>query len=72
MFPADAASIKATLVKVDYKVSQTSDDDFYENYTQKTEKNVAKTRKDAEEFLTNHEDIVRGARPGCESLSWWT
>jgi len=35
-------------------------DDFYENYTQKTEKTVAKTRKDAEEFLANREDTSAG------------
>lgn len=35
-------------------------DDFYENYSQKTEKQVAKTRKEAEEFLANREDTSAG------------
>ena len=35
-------------------------DDFYENYSQKTEKQVAKTRKEAEEFLASREDTSAG------------
>ena len=35
-------------------------DDFYENYSQKTEKQVAKTREEAEEFLASREDTSAG------------
>ncbi|KAL6716823.1 Clathrin light chain [Lecanora helva] len=35
-------------------------DDFYENYSQKTEKQVARTRKEAEEFIASREDTTAG------------
>ncbi|KAL8793728.1 MAG: hypothetical protein Q9195_003669 [Heterodermia aff. obscurata] len=35
-------------------------DDFYENYNAKKEKQIAKTRKEAEEFLANREDTSSG------------
>ncbi|KAL9633386.1 MAG: hypothetical protein Q9164_004725 [Protoblastenia rupestris] len=42
------------------KAARQNLDDFYENYGQKTEKTIAKTRKDAEEFLANREDTSAG------------
>lgn len=35
-------------------------DDFYENYSQKTEKQISRTRKEAEEFLASREDTAAG------------
>lgn len=35
-------------------------DDFYENYNNKKEKEIAKTRKEAEEFLQNRDDTTAG------------
>lgn len=35
-------------------------DDFYENYNNKKEKEIAKTRKEAEEFLANRDDTTAG------------
>jgi hypothetical protein len=35
-------------------------DDFYDNYNNKKEKEVAKTRKEAEEFLKNRDDTTAG------------
>lgn len=35
-------------------------DDFYENYNNKKDKEIAKTRKDAEEFLASRDDTTAG------------
>jgi hypothetical protein len=35
-------------------------DDFYDNYNNKKDKEVAKTRKEAEEFLANRDDTTAG------------
>ncbi|KAL8829452.1 MAG: hypothetical protein Q9170_006160 [Blastenia crenularia] len=35
-------------------------DDFYENYNTKKEKSIARTRKEAEEFLANRQDTSAG------------
>lgn len=40
--------------------AQRNIDDFYENYNNKKEKNIAQTRKEAEEFLASREDITSG------------
>ena len=37
------------------KEAQQNIDDFYENYNNKKDKEIAKTRKEAEEFLANHD-----------------
>ncbi len=42
------------------KAAQTAIDDFYENYNTKKEKNIAQTRKEAEEFLASREDTSAG------------
>lgn len=35
-------------------------DDFYDNYNNKKEKEIAKTRREAEEFLANRDDTTAG------------
>ncbi|KAF3035783.1 hypothetical protein E8E12_002596 [Didymella heteroderae] len=40
--------------------AQQNIDDFYENYNNKKEKEIAKTRKEAEEFLANRDDTTAG------------
>ncbi|KAF4121793.1 Clathrin light chain [Geosmithia morbida] len=40
--------------------AQANIDDFYNNYNSKKEKEIAKTRKEAEEFLANRDDTVSG------------
>lgn len=52
----EAASKKADTVKQ----AQQYIDDFYDNYNTKKEKSIAKTRKEAEEFLANREDTSAG------------
>lgn len=42
------------------KAAQQSVDEFYENYNAKRDKQVAQTRKDAEEFLAKREDTTSG------------
>jgi len=42
------------------KAAQQAVDDFYENYNNKRDKQVAQTRKEAEEFLKNREDTTSG------------
>ena len=42
------------------KAAQQAIDDFYENYNNKRDKQVAQTRKEAEEFLKNREDTTSG------------
>ena len=42
------------------KAARQNIDDFYENYGQKTEKGITKTRKEAEEFLANRENTTSG------------
>ncbi len=51
-----SASKKAETVKV----AQESVDEFYENYNNRKDKQVAQTRKEAEEFLKNREDTTSG------------
>ncbi|CAK4031076.1 Clathrin light chain [Lecanosticta acicola] len=51
-----SASKKAQTVKA----AQEAIDEFYENYNNKKEKQVAQTRKEAEEFLKNREDTTSG------------
>lgn len=40
--------------------AQKNIDDFYENYNNKKDKNIAQTRKDAEAFLASREDTTSG------------
>lgn len=42
------------------KAAQQNIDEFYENYNNKREKQIAQTRKEAEEFLKNREDTTSG------------
>ncbi|KAF2019781.1 clathrin light chain [Aaosphaeria arxii CBS 175.79] len=42
------------------KEAQENIDDFYDNYNNKKEKEIAKTRKEAEEFLENRDDTTAG------------
>ncbi|KAF2224352.1 clathrin light chain [Elsinoe ampelina] len=42
------------------KAAHAAIDDFYENYNNKKDKQVAQTRKEAEEFLKNREDTTSG------------
>lgn len=42
------------------KAAQQAVDEFYENYNAKRDKQVAQTRKDAEEFLAKREDTTSG------------
>jgi len=42
------------------KEAQTNIDDFYNNYNAKKEKEIEKTRKEAEQFLANMDDTVSG------------
>ncbi|KAF2134697.1 hypothetical protein P153DRAFT_362442 [Dothidotthia symphoricarpi CBS 119687] len=42
------------------KEAQENIDDFYDNYNNKKDKEIAKTRKDAEEFLANRDDTTAG------------
>ena len=40
--------------------AQQNIDDFYDNYNNKKDKEIAKTRKEAEEFLANRDDTTAG------------
>lgn len=51
-----SASKKAETVKA----AQGSIDEFYENYNNKKEKQIAQTQKDAQEFLKSREDTTSG------------
>ncbi|KAJ4374924.1 Clathrin light chain [Neocucurbitaria cava] len=42
------------------KEAQQNIDDFYENYNNKKDKEIAKTQKEAEEFLANRDDTTAG------------
>lgn len=42
------------------KEAQENIDDFYENYNNKKEKQIAQTRREAEEFLANRDDTTAG------------
>ena len=42
------------------KAAQEAIDEFYENYNNRKDKQVAQTRKEAEEFLQNREDTTSG------------
>ncbi|KAF2179406.1 clathrin light chain [Zopfia rhizophila CBS 207.26] len=42
------------------KEAQENIDDFYENYNNKRDKQVAQTRREAEEFLANRDDTTAG------------
>ena len=42
------------------KAAQESIDEFYDNYNNRKDKQVAQTRKEAEEFLANREDTTSG------------
>ena len=42
------------------KAAQQAIDDFYENYNNKRDKQVAQTRREAEEYLKNREDTTSG------------
>ena len=57
---ADREKISVSKKEETISAARSAIDDFYENYTQKTEKTVAKTRKEAEEFLANREDTSAG------------
>ncbi len=57
---AEREKISAAKKEDTIKAARQNIDDFYESYTQKTEKGVAKTRKEAEEFLANREDTSAG------------
>lgn len=51
-----AASKKAETVKA----AQEAIDEFYENYNNKKDKNIAQTRQEAEEYLKSREDTTAG------------
>ncbi|KXS99478.1 hypothetical protein AC578_3764 [Pseudocercospora eumusae] len=51
-----SASKKAETIKA----AQEAIDEFYENYNNKKEKQIAQTRKEAEEFLKSREDTTAG------------
>ena len=57
---AEREKISASKKEETIKAARQNLDDFYENYGQKTEKQIAKTRKEAEEFLANREDTSAG------------
>jgi len=57
---AEREKISSSKKEETIKAARQNIDGFYENYSQKTEKTVAKTRKDAEEFLANREDTSAG------------
>lgn len=42
------------------KEAQQALDDFYDNYNDKKEKNIAQTRREAEEFLNSRDDTTAG------------
>ena len=42
------------------KAAQENIDEFYENYNNRKDKQIAQTKKDAEEFLQNREDTTSG------------
>lgn len=42
------------------KAAQEAIDEFYENYNNKKDKQIAQTKKEAEEFLKNREDTTSG------------
>lgn len=42
------------------KAARQNLDDFYENYSQKTEKQLARTRQEASDFLSQREDTTAG------------
>ena len=42
------------------KKAQEDIDEFYENYNNKKDKEIARTKKDAEEFLANRDDTTAG------------
>jgi len=42
------------------KEAQQAIDDFYDNYNDKKEKNIAQTRREAEEFLDSRDDTTAG------------
>ena len=52
--------ISASKKEETIKAARQNLDDFYENYSQKTEKGIAKTQKEAEEFLAHREDTTAG------------
>ena len=61
----DASLSKRDAISAEKKVStvkqaQQSIDEFYENYNNKRDKQVAQTRTEAEEFLTKREDTTSG------------
>ncbi|KAL9104611.1 MAG: hypothetical protein Q9163_000476 [Psora crenata] len=57
---AEREKISASKKEETIKAARQNLDDFYENYGQKTEKAIAKTRKDAEDFLAKREDTSAG------------
>ncbi|KAL2059223.1 hypothetical protein ABVK25_000515 [Lepraria finkii] len=57
---AEREKISASKKEETIKAARQNLDDFYENYGLKTEKQVAKTRKEAEEFLESREDTSAG------------
>lgn len=57
---AEREKISTSKKEETIKAARSNIDDFYENYSQKTEKQVAKTQKEAEEFLANREDTSAG------------
>ncbi|KAK4697718.1 hypothetical protein P7C71_g412, partial [Lecanoromycetidae sp. Uapishka_2] len=57
---AEREKISASKKEETITAARSNLDDFYENYAQKTDKQVAKTRKEAEEFLASREDTSAG------------
>lgn len=57
---AEREKISAAKKEQTIKEARQTLDDYYTNYSQKTEKNIAKARKEAEEFLANREDTSAG------------
>lgn len=57
---AEREKISAAKKEETIKAARQGLDDFYTSYSEKTEKQVARTRKEAEEFLANREDTSAG------------
>jgi hypothetical protein len=52
--------VSATKKAETVKAAQEAIDEFYENYNNRKDKQIAQTRKEAEEFLKNREDTTSG------------
>ena len=57
---SERAKISAAKKSETITSAQKSIDDFYENYNAKKDKSIARTRKEAEDFLASREDTSAG------------